>query len=78
MLVCRSCAAGDPGALAVSAAAIELWRRVGREGLTRLAASPPQAATLREVEEVVGRVRRHFLQHELKSYGVMRRTLATV
>lgn len=78
MLVCRSCGAGDPGALPVSAAAIDLWRRAGREGLTRMAASPPATATLREVEEVAGRVRRHFLQHELKSYGVMRRTLAAV
>ena len=58
-----------------SVAAIELLRRIGRENLASLAARSPAAATLAEVEEVAGRVRRHFLGHELRSYGVMERTL---
>jgi hypothetical protein len=60
----------------VSAAAVEFLRRIGREKLAALAARPPAPAVLAEVEEVAGRVRRHFLGHELRSYGVMERTLA--
>jgi len=74
-LVCRRCAADEPGARPVSAAAIELWLRAGRENLRSMSARPPSAATLDEVGDVVGRVRRHFLGHELKSLGVLRRTL---
>jgi DNA repair protein RecO (recombination protein O) len=74
-LVCRSCAAQVPGSSAVSAAAIEFWLRAGRENLRSMAGRPPSSATLDEVGDVVGRVRRHFLGHELKSLGVLRRTL---
>jgi hypothetical protein len=41
-----------------------------------MSGSPPSAATLAEVEEVAGRIRRHFLQGEIRSYQVLRRTLA--
>jgi DNA repair protein RecO (recombination protein O) len=74
-LVCRRCAAGDPGALPVSAAAIDFWRRIGVEGPARIAEAPPPAAVLAEVGEIVRRVRRHFLGHELRSSEVLRRTL---
>jgi hypothetical protein len=40
-----------------------------------MASSPPPPAVLSEAEEVSGRIRRHFLQHELKSLTVMERTL---
>lgn len=74
-LVCRSCAAGEPGAIPVSAAAIAFWLRAGREGPRSMADRPPHAATLAEVGEVTGRIRRHFLGQELRSLGVLRRTL---
>ncbi|MEZ5313106.1 MAG: DNA repair protein RecO [Thermoanaerobaculia bacterium] len=72
-LLCRTCA--GPGALRVGPAAIRFWRRIGRENLAAMAASPPSAEILVEVGEVVGRVRRHFLQHEIRSLTVMDRTL---
>jgi DNA repair protein RecO len=53
---------------------LELLRRIGRESLSALAADPPDVRTLREVEEVCARVRRFFLQRELRSYDVIQRT----
>ncbi len=75
-LLCARCGGGRSGGLTVSGAVLELLRRFGRERLASLAADPPSRGTLAEVEEVAGRVRRSFLQRELKSYGVMRETLA--
>jgi DNA repair protein RecO (recombination protein O) len=75
-LLCRGCARENAGALPVTPAALEFWRRIGRESLVRMSGSPPSAATLAEVEEVAGRIRRHFLQGEIRSYQVLRRTLA--
>jgi DNA repair protein RecO (recombination protein O) len=75
-LLCRRCSRENAGALPVSGAAVDFWRRIGRESLARMAESPPSAATLAEVEEVVGRIRRHFLQGEIRSYRVLQRTLA--
>ncbi len=73
-LLCTRC--GGPGGRRVSPEAIDFLRRVSRENLARMAERPPAAATLAEIEEIAGRVRRHFLQHELKSYQVLGRTLA--
>jgi recombinational DNA repair protein (RecF pathway) len=77
-LLCGSCAGENPGALAVSGAALDFFRRAGRESPERLAESPPPARTLDEVEEIVGRIRRHFLQGEIRSYQVARRTIASL
>ncbi len=41
-----------------------------------MAANAPPAAVLAEVAEAIGRIRRHFLQHEVRSLMVMERTLA--
>jgi DNA repair protein RecO (recombination protein O) len=73
-LLCRRCAADAPGARPVSPAAIAFWLRIGRENLARLAERPPERAVLDEAGEVAGRVRRHFLGHELRSLDVLRRT----
>jgi len=74
-LLCRRCARENEGALAVSPAALDFWRRIGRQGLPKMAEDPPARRTLAEVEEVAGRVRRHFLQSEIRSYQVLKRTL---
>jgi len=79
-LVCGECGGGGfaPGALSVEPPAVEALVRFSHERLPALAARPPAPEVLRRVEEVAGRVRRAFLQGELKSYDVMRRTLASV
>jgi len=77
-ILCRDDAGRGPGALRISPAAIDFWRRIGRENLPKMATAPPSASVLDEVEEVAGRIRRHFLQHELKSLTVMERTLGTL
>jgi DNA repair protein RecO (recombination protein O) len=85
-LLCRDCApSGGSGAsggsaavggFAVSPAALELLRQIGRLGLPRVA--PPPVAVLRQVEELCARVRRHFLQRELRSYEVIQSTRAAL
>ncbi len=76
-LLCRRCAGGAAG-IALDAEAVAFLLRVHREGLAALASSAPPAALLARVEQLCGEVRRGFLQHELKSYEVMQRTLAPV
>ncbi len=75
-LLCRSCAGREPGALEAGPEVLELLRRSGAESLTALARRPPTARALEGAEEICGRVRRAFLQQELKSYRVMQETLA--
>jgi DNA repair protein RecO (recombination protein O) len=78
-LVCADCAgvATDaPGSLAVGPDALAFLRRIGGQSLAAAAREPPAPPTLRLVEQLAARVRRHFLQHELRSYEVIRRTLA--
>jgi DNA repair protein RecO (recombination protein O) len=76
MLLCLDC--GGRSGFAVSPAALELLRRIGRESLPAAAERPPSPALLREVEDLCAQVRRHFLQRELRSYDVIQRTLAKV
>ncbi len=75
-LICRDCARRAFGAAAVSPAAVDFWRRIGRENIDSMAARPPAPAVLAEVAAAAGRIRRHFLQHEVRSLMVMERTLA--
>ena len=75
-LVCRDCGRRAFGATPVSVAAVEFWRRIGRENIDSMAARPPARAVLAEVAAASGRIRRHFLQHEVRSLMVMERTLA--
>lgn len=72
-LVCRRCGGGAR----VSEGAVAFLMRIGRESLPRMAENPPSAGVVREIESLTGRIRRAFLQHELKSYRVMQETLCT-
>ena len=77
-ILCRSCAGEGAGKLRIGRRPIEFLRRIGRENLATMSAAPSAASapeTLAEVGEIVGRVRRHFLQHEIRSLTVMERTL---
>lgn len=73
-LVCRSCGAGERH-VSVGAPELELLVRSGRESLAALAQAPPGPAVLKRIERLCARVRRSFLQAELKSYRVMKETL---
>lgn len=75
-LLCRDC--GGTTGLLVVPDTLSFLRRIGREGLAKVAEQPPAVATLRQAEELSARVRRHFLQHELRSYEVIQRTRATL
>lgn len=55
---------------------LELLRRTGKENLAKLASDPPSAEALRRVEALCTRIRRNFLQAELRSYRVMKETLS--
>jgi DNA repair protein RecO (recombination protein O) len=65
-----------PGSLAVGQEAVGFLRRLGRESLRQAALTPPSVAALEEIEAACGRMRRAFLQHEVKSYQVMQEVLA--
>jgi DNA repair protein RecO (recombination protein O) len=75
-LLCTACA-GAAG-LAVNAETLDFLRRIGRCTLPQAGQTVPAARTLRQVEEICARVRRHFLQRELRSYEVIQRTLAAL
>lgn len=79
-LLCFECAGGERaergGRVVVGPETLEFLRRLGRESLRMLGDKPPSPATLRRAEELSARVRRHFLQRELRSYDVIQRTRA--
>ena len=76
-LLCPSCAGATAGSgLVLPAETVRFLLRVSREPLPAVAAAPPPPEVLARLEQVCGEVRRGFLQHELKSYQVMQRTLA--
>lgn len=80
-LLCASCGRPEERAgqgMVVSGETLDFLRRIGRCNLAQANRSPPAAATLRQVEELCARVRRHFLQHELRSYEVIQRTRAAL
>ena len=72
-VVCSSCGGGvgEP----VSDEVLEFLLRIGGESLRKMSTNPPRVATLEKVDKLCATVRRRFLQHELKSYLVIRETL---
>lgn len=72
-LLCLDC--GGQGGLIVRPETLELLRRIGRLSLPKTAEEPPTPQALRQLEEVSARIRRHFLQRELRSYEVIQKTL---
>jgi len=71
-LLCLDCG----GALGnrMGAETVAFLRRMGKENLPTLALAAPGPAVLRQVEELCCRVRRQFLQRELRSYDVIHKT----
>jgi DNA repair protein RecO (recombination protein O) len=72
-LLCLDC--GGEGGLIVRPETLQLLWRIGRLSLPKAAAEPAPAAALHQLEEVSARIRRTFLQRELRSYDVMVKTL---
>lgn len=66
---------GGSRGMTVGPEVIELLARMGRESLPELADRPPAPGAVAGLEAVTARVRRGFLQRELRSHGVMQRTL---
>lgn len=77
-LICPDCArAGGAAAVGarISRDVLDLLLRIGAERLPALSANAPPEPVLRRAEELAGEIRRRFLGRELRSYGVMQRTL---
>jgi DNA repair protein RecO (recombination protein O) len=72
-LLCLDC--GGQGGLIVRPETLELLLRIGRLSLPKVAEQPATPQALRQLEEVNARIRRSFLQRELRSYDVMQKTL---
>lgn len=72
-IVCRDC--GGRGAESVAPAVIEFLLRISHEKLMEVAENPPLSGILGQVDKLCADVRRRFLQHELRSYTVIRETL---
>ncbi len=76
-LLCLDCGGGQ-GGLIVRPETLELLRRIGRLSLPKAAEEPATPEALRQLEQVSARVRRHFLQRELRSYEVIQKTRASL
>ncbi len=74
-IVCIECHPSRDDDL-VSQEVLEFLIRSRVEGLDSLSDPAPASSTLAGLEEVCGRVRRNFLQGELRSYRVMQQMLA--
>ena len=76
-LVCGRCGA-QGRQVVIGAPELEFLVRSGRESLHQLARRPPATPVLGRVEALCGKIRRSFLQTELKSYAVMRQILESL
>lgn len=70
---CEECVPRGSGVLTVGAEAVAFLRQSETTPLSRLSSPAPRA--LEEIEQVCRRVRNSFLDHELRSYTVMKSTL---
>lgn len=75
-LICRKCARQETRATNVSPQAVEFFRLIGGVKLVDLDRLRPTVSTLDEVERICTQVRRSFLQHELRSYQMIRETIS--
>ncbi len=77
VVVCHRC--GNAGRQRrIGAGELEFLRRSARENLPRMADHPPAPRDLDKIEVLCALIRRGFLQSELKSYRVMKQTLASL
>lgn len=75
-ILCRSCGAGAGANRRIGPPVLSFLRRIGGADLAKLQANGAlEESTLRSVEAIAREVRRAFLGKELRSYGVMQRTL---
>jgi DNA repair protein RecO (recombination protein O) len=74
-IICGTCSGEYGRKQMVDARTLEFFNRLSRENLETMNANRPASAVLQQAREVSGRIRRSFLNHELKSYGVIRETL---
>lgn len=77
-LVCRDCGAACRSWRPLARETVEFLSRISSERLMNLQQRAPAVETLSEVEAICAQVRRTFLQRELKSYRVIRETLAGI
>lgn len=77
-VICTECAGGTAGGLQLDQEALGFLKLLGRSDLPAMAKIGFDRATLRRLEEVHGRIRRAFLQKELRSRKVMIETLSRV
>ncbi len=74
MLLCPECGGEDPAALSVSPEVVAFFDGALMRKLEELAQDPPHPKVLRQAEEICVRIRRSFLQQELRSYRVLQQT----
>jgi hypothetical protein len=78
-LLCPRCGRGEgAGGMRVEPATVAFLRAIGRVPLAAVGGSEVDTAVLRQVEALCARVRRQFLQRELRSYDVIQRTRSAV
>ncbi len=82
-VICHRCARGaqtehSSRRRRIGPGELDFLRRSARENLESMAQRAPAARDLERVEALCALIRRQFLQSELKSYRVMKRTLASL
>lgn len=73
-LVCQDCARGER-AMPVGSAELDFLIRSGRENVEKMAQTAWPPAVLDALEELLGQIRRGYLEQELRSYRMMCETL---
>ncbi len=82
-IICHRCARsahteGSSRRRQIGPGELDFLRRSARENLDHMAERPPAVRDLERIEALCALIRRQFLQSELKSYRVMKRTLASL